>query len=263
MQAVILAGGLGTRMGHETASVPKPMVSVGNHPIIWHIMKVLHSQGVIDFVICAGHKGDVIREYFLNYPMHRSNLTLTYDQSGTKTKLVPRSGIENWTVNVVETGENTPTGGRLLAAKGYIQDKNFIVTYGDGLANVDISRVIETHNRNRSFLTLSVAKPKNRFGVVEIDASEKVMSFEEKPQGKDFVNIGYMVASQEIFRFLQVDSIFESDPVKKIMAEGRLSAVPHNGFWQPMDTPTELAKLNQLWAEGSAPWKVQSQISGS
>jgi glucose-1-phosphate cytidylyltransferase len=243
MQAVILAGGLGTRMGHEVSSLPKPMVRVGSYPIIWHIMKILHSQGVDDFVICAGHKGDVIREYFLNYPIYRSNLTLTYDQDGTKTKLVPMSGLEDWTVNVVETGEDTPTGGRLLAVKDFVRDKNFIVTYGDGLANVDISQVLNAHIQNRSTLTLSVA-------------SGKVVSFEEKPQGKDFVNIGYMVASQEIFQFLKADSIFEQEPVRKVLAEGKLSAVPHGGFWQPMDTPTELSQLNELWKTGSPPWRV-------
>lgn len=241
-------------MGHEAASVPKPMVRVGGYPVIWHIMKVLHNQGIKEFVICAGHKGDIIRDYFLQYAAYRSNLTISYSDQGTQVSLSPRGDLEDWTVHVVETGETTPTGGRILSVQKIVGDEDFVVTYGDGIADVDMSKVVETHKNHSSHLTVSTAKPRNRFGVLEHDGAGRVTSFEEKPQGRELVNIGYMVASNQVFNYLTPDSVFEAGPIRDILSAGKLSAVQHLGFWQPMDTPAELASLNKLWEAGTAPW---------
>lgn len=241
-------------MGHEASSVPKPMVKVGGFPVLWHIMKILHSQGVKEFVICAGHKGDIIRDYFIQYGAYRSNLKISYSENGTDVSLSPREPLEDWVVQIIETGELTQTGGRILAAKEVLGGGEFIITYGDGIANVDIARVAKTHKDNGSVLTVSTAKPRNRFGVLEVKEDGIVSSFEEKPQGKELVNIGYMVANSDLFSYLAPNSVFEAEPMKAIMSAGLLSAVPHTGFWQPMDTPSELESLNKLWASGSAPW---------
>ena len=255
MKAVILAGGLGTRMREETEFKPKPMVEIGGKPIIWHIMKILSHQGIKDFIVCAGYRGDVIRDYFLNYQARASDFTVNLRDSTDP--VIHESDPEDWNITVAETGALTPTGGRVLAIKKYLSPgEPFLVTYGDGIANVDLSKVISIHSAQKSSLTISTSRPRSRFGVVEVDPNGTVTSFSEKPIGSELVNIGYMIADYSLFQYLTSESVLETSPLEALVAERKLSAVEHTGFWQPMDTPREAAELNELWASGSPPWKI-------
>jgi glucose-1-phosphate cytidylyltransferase len=255
MKAVILAGGLGTRMREETEFKPKPMVEIGGKPILWHIMKILGHQGINEFVICAGYRGEVIRRYFYDYGAMSQDFTVTL---GSKDEVEFHGDhLEfGWKVTVADTGAQTLTGGRIQAIEKYLDGEDFLVTYGDGIANVDLKALIARHHQLGSTLTLTTTQPQSRFGVVEVDSSGMVSRFLEKPQGNDIVNIGYMIAKNELFDFLKGDEALEDRPLRELASAGRLGTYRHSGFWQPMDTVKEADHLNTLWNNGGALWKV-------
>lgn len=251
---VILAGGLGTRLREETEFRPKPMVEIGGKPIIWHIMKYYSSWGINEFIICTGYKGEVIKDYFLNYRANQSDITVQL--GGKSDLLIHHAAEEDWKVTIVDTGSLTPTGGRLSKIADHIRTDNFFCTYGDGVANVDISKVYDLHFSNSSIATLTAVKPMSRFGVLDIGSDGKVIKFKEKPRMDTWINGGYFVFSKEIFSYLNHNSTLEQEPLSEISRMGRLSAFQHEGFWQPMDTLREAELLNATWARGEAEWKV-------
>jgi glucose-1-phosphate cytidylyltransferase len=255
MKAVILAGGLGTRLSEETATRPKPMVEIGGKPILWHIMKQYSAYGIKEFVICCGYKGYVIKEYFANYFLHMSDIT--FDMSQNKME-VHDSFAEQWKVTLVDTGEDTMTGGRLARVKKYVQDDEaFCFTYGDGVSDVDISDLIAFHKQSGLLATLTATYPPGRFGALDIENS-KVKSFKEKPKGDGgMINGGFFVLSPTVIDLVQSDdTIWERGPLETLAAQGQLSAYAHEGFWQPMDTLRDKILLDELWESGKAPWKV-------
>jgi len=255
MKAVILAGGLGTRISEETSIRPKPMVEIGGKPILWHIMKIYSSHGIHDFIICLGYKGYVIKEYFANYFLHMSDVT--YDMSNNKME-VHQNNAEPWRVTLVDTGENSMTGGRLKQVKKFVEDETaFCFTYGDGLSNVDITRLIEFHNQQNTFATLTATQPPGRFGALDFN-KHLVTSFHEKPQGDgNWINGGFFVLSPRVFDYIDGDqSTWEKEPMEKLANENQMSAYLHKGFWQPMDTLRDKTHLEELWQSGHAPWKV-------
>jgi glucose-1-phosphate cytidylyltransferase len=255
MKAVILAGGLGTRLSEETDLKPKPMVEIGGKPILWHIMKMYSSHGVNDFIICCGYKGYVIKEYFANYFLHMSDVT--FDMSENKME-VHQNNAESWRVTLVDTGEDTMTGGRLKRVKDYVKDENsFCFTYGDGVSDVDIGKVISFHNENGKQATLTATRPPGRYGALKITSESKVEKFQEKPDGDgSWINAGFFVLSPKIFSRIEGDAaIWESGPLESLAKDGELVAYKHKGFWQPMDTLREKIYLENLWGTGKAPWK--------
>jgi glucose-1-phosphate cytidylyltransferase len=254
MKAVLLAGGLGTRMREETEFRPKPMVEVGGRPVLWHIMKVLGAQGITDFVICAGYKSEYIKNYFYNYGA--SNLDFTVRLGDQSSTVFHGSHEEfDWTVTVADTGESTMTGGRIKMIEKYVQGETFLATYGDGIADINLTKLIEFHQRHQKTATLTVTNPSNRFGVVEVDDSSMVYRFVEKPRSSDLVNIGYFVFEPSIFNYLKPDSVLEEDPISRLVADKQLGAFKHEGFWKPMDTQREYLELRSIWDSGAAPWK--------
>jgi len=255
MKAVILAGGLGTRLSEETATRPKPMVEIGGKPILWHIMKQYSAYGINEFVICCGYKGYVIKEYFANYFLHMSDIT--FDMSKNKME-VHDSFAEQWQVTLVDTGEDTMTGGRLARVKKYVQDDEaFCFTYGDGVSDVDIGHLIAFHKENGLLATLTATYPPGRFGALDID-KHKVKSFKEKPKGDGgMINGGFFVLSPKVIDLVNGDdTIWERGPLETLAAQGQLAAYAHEGFWQPMDTLRDKIFLDDLWESGKAPWKV-------
>ena len=254
MKAVILAGGHGTRLSEETSLRPKPMVEVGNKPILWHIMKIYSAYGVNEFVICCGYKGYAIKEYFANYFLHMSDVT--FDMTHNRME-VHQKHAEPWRVTLVDTGAETMTGGRLKRVRNYVADGNFCFTYGDGVANVDISRLVAHHEKSGKFATLTAVQPPERFGVLEID-EHVVRKFLEKPSSdSSWINGGFFVLSPDVFNYIEDDStVWERSPMERLAQEGQLSAFHHTGFWQPMDTLRDKHLLESLWQAGSAPWKV-------
>lgn len=257
MKAVILAGGLGTRISEETNYRPKPMVEIGGYPILWHIMKIYSSHGINEFVICLGYKGYVIKEWFANYQLHMSDVT--FDMA-TGERTVHRDGSEPWKVTLVDTGEHTLTGGRLGRLRHLLEDEdNFCLTYGDGLADVDLTALIKTHNVSKLWGTLTAVQPPGRFGALKI-LGDKVSGFVEKPPGDEaWVNGGFFILTPHVFDFVDGDDTsFESDVLPAIAQEGQLGAFQHEGFWQPMDTLREKMQLEALWASKSAPWRAWS-----
>ena len=256
MKAVILAGGLGTRLSEETDIKPKPMISIGQMPIVWHIMKIYSSHGINDFIICCGYKGYVIKEYFTNYFLHMSDITFSLkDNSMT----VHQNNAEPWTVTLVDTGEETMTGGRLKRVRKYIDDdKDFCFTYGDGLSDINITKLIHFHKSHGKLATLAATIPPGRFGALKINDDSKVQYFQEKPDGDgSWVNGGYFVLNPKVIDRIDDDrTIWENDPLSSLAKDGELYAFKHHGFWQPMDTLREKILLNKLWNEGKAPWKV-------
>jgi glucose-1-phosphate cytidylyltransferase len=255
MKAVLLAGGLGTRMREETEFRPKPMVEVGGRPVLWHIMKVLGQQGITDFVICAGYKSEYIKNYFYNYGSSNLDFTIRLgDQSST---VFHGSHEEfNWTVTVVDTGESTMTGGRIKLIEQYVQGEAFLATYGDGIADINLKELLAFHASHGKTATMSVTQPTSRFGVVEIEDSGLVSQFREKPKVNDWINMGYFVFQPAVFDFLKLDSVLEEEPLRSLASHSELGAFKHSGFWQPMDTYRESLLLNSLWDEGKAPWKT-------
>ena len=255
MKAVLLAGGLGTRMREETEFRPKPMVEVGGRPVLWHIMKVLGQQGITDFVICAGYKSEYIKNYFYNYGA--SNLDFTVRLGDQSTTVFHGSHDEfDWTVTVADTGEATSTGGRIKLIEKYVAGESFLATYGDGIADIDLSALTAFHKSHGKTATMTVTQPTSRFGVVEIEDSGLVKQFREKPKVNDWINMGYFVFEPGIFSYLDLESVLEEEPLRKLASEGEIGAHKHSGFWQPMDTYRESLLLNNMWDKGQAPWKI-------
>jgi len=256
MKAVILAGGLGTRISEETYAKPKPMIEIGGMPILWHIMKIYSSHGINDFVICCGYKGYVIKEYFANYFLHMSDVTFCMEKNQMQ---VHSKRAEPWTVTLVDTGESTFTGGRLLRVKDYIKDEEaFCFTYGDGVGDVDITALIDHHRSHGRQATLTATRPAGRYGALKFGADGQVEKFQEKPDGDgSWINGGYFVLSPSVIERIHNDQTsWEDDPLTGLARDGQLSAFRHDGFWQPMDTLREKNMLNELWNSGNAPWKV-------
>jgi len=253
MKAVILAGGLGTRLSEETSLKPKPMVEIGGRPILWHILKMYSSHGINDFVICAGYKGYIIKEYFANYFLHMSDVT--FDMSNNSME-VHQKNAEPWKVTIVDTGDDTMTGGRIKRIKPYIDD-TFCCTYGDGVGNIDITTAVEAHTKSGLKATLTAVQPPGRFGALEISDS-KVRSFQEKPHGDgSWINGGFFVLEPSVFDEIDGDStIWERDPLESLAAQGQLGVSKHHGFWRPMDTLRDKLELAELWDQGKAPWKM-------
>ena len=255
MQAVILAGGLGTRLSEETHLRPKPMVEIGGKPILWHILKTYSSYDINDFIICCGYKGYVIKEYFANYMLHVSDVTIDLNQNGTLNMHV--SSGEPWRITLVDTGENSMTGGRLKRVKDYIKQDTFCFTYGDGLANVDLQALIEFHHKSDSIASLTAVQPPGRYGALNLDGT-RVCSFQEKPQGDNaWINGGFFVLDKCVIQYINDDSTnWESEVLPHLAVNGLLQAYKHFGFWQPMDTLRDKNQLETLWASGMAPWKT-------
>ncbi|MHB1571362.1 MAG: glucose-1-phosphate cytidylyltransferase [Solirubrobacteraceae bacterium] len=254
MKAVILAGGFGSRLSEETTSRPKPMVEIGGKPILWHIMKIYAAHGVQDFVVCLGYKGYMIKEYFANYQLH--NCDITFDLAAG-TMEVHRSSVEPWRVTLVDTGEATMTGGRLERVLPYIDgEREFCFTYGDGVADLDIGALIESHRRSGRIATVTAVQPPGRFGAMEIDGS-LVTAFEEKPRGDGgWMNGGFFVLSPEVARYLHGDqTVWEQEPLRALARDGQLASFRHEGFWHPMDTLRDRNELERLWVSGDAPWR--------
>ncbi len=255
MKAVILAGGLGTRLSEETTLKPKPMVEIGGKPILWHIMKSYSSYGIHDFVICCGYKGYVIKEYFANYFLHTSDVT--FDMQKNEMEVHTRNA-EPWKVTLVDTGDETMTGGRLKRVRQYLCDEEaFCFTYGDGVSDVDIDAVIKFHAAHGKLATLTATQPPGRFGSLNLDGN-RVNSFQEKPQGDGaWINGGFFVLSPKVIEYIQDDAtIWEKKPMEQLAHEGQMDAYFHKGFWQPMDTLRDKIHLEELWASGQAPWKT-------
>jgi len=257
MKAVILAGGLGTRISEETHLTPKPMITIGGRPILWHILKLYSSHGINEFIICCGYKGYVIKEYFANYFLHMSDVTFDIESNQMEVHL---KKAEPWRVTLVDTGDTTQTGGRLKRVVEYVRHEDaFCFTYGDGLADVDILAEIDFHKRHGRLATVLAVQPPGRYGAIA-RSGDQVTHFIEKPRGDGgLINGGFFVLSPGVFEFIQDDNtIWESDPLSSLVAKGELMAFEHRGFWQPMDTLREKKILQQLWDSGHAPWKVWS-----
>lgn len=257
MKVVILAGGFGTRISEESHLKPKPMIEVGGMPIIWHIMKLYSKYGYDDFVICAGYKQYIIKEYFSNYFLHKSDVTFDF-RSDEQSVVVHNNTLEPWRVTVVDTGLNTMTGGRIKRVKDYIGDETFLLTYGDGVSNVDIPKLIKYHKSKGKLMTLTGVCPEGRFGVMDLTANSDVESFREKSQNDSgWINAGFFVCEPEVIKYISGDdTVFEREPMETIAQEGQLTCYKHEGFWQCMDTIRDKEKLEKLWASDSAPWKV-------
>jgi glucose-1-phosphate cytidylyltransferase len=255
MKAVILAGGLGTRIAEETYVKPKPMVEIGGKPILWHIMKHYSAHGVNDFIVCCGYKGYLIKEYFANYFLHMSDVT--FDMSLNQMEVHHRHA-EPWRVTVVDTGDDTMTGGRLKRVAPYLGDEEtFCMTYGDGVGDVDIAQLIEFHQAHGLKATLTATQPPGRFGVLDLEG-ERIRSFKEKPQGEGgMINSGFFVLQRGVMELIDGDTtVWEREPLEQLAQQGQLAAFHHGGFWQPMDTMRDKTQLEALWASGRAPWKV-------
>lgn len=258
MKAVILAGGLGTRISEETTVRPKPMVEVGGKPIIWHIMKMYSQYGINDFIICCGYKGYIIKEYFANYMLHVADVT--FDIKNNKMKVL-HNEAEPWTIALIDTGETSMTGGRLKRVASYLDEGTFCMTYGDGVCDVNIKDIVDFHKTQGTKATLMAAQQPGRFGAFTLEESHsKVACFLEKPKGDGaWVNGGFFVLEPSVIDYIDNDStVWEQQPLEKLAKEGNLSAFRHSGFWQPMDTLRDKCLLEDLWQAGSAPWKVWS-----
>jgi glucose-1-phosphate cytidylyltransferase len=254
MKAVILAGGFGTRLSEETHLKPKPMVEIGGKPILWHILKSYSAYGINDFIICCGYKGYLIKEYFSNYFLHQSDVTFSIEEN---TMQVHNKRAEQWKITLIDTGEKTMTGGRLKRVKGYLKDeKSFCFTYGDGLSDINIFKLIEHHKRHGNLATISAVYPPGRFGAVDIEG-DKVVSFNEKPKGDGLlINGGYFVLSPKVIDYIDDDeTVWEQEPLENLAKDGQMSALVHKGFWHPMDTLRDKEYLEELWRSGEAPWK--------
>lgn len=253
MKVVLLAGGLGTRMREETEYKPKPMVEVGGRPVLWHLMKLFAAYRLTDFVVCTGYRGDVIKDYFLNYEARTNDFTAHLGQESSIE--VHGAHGDDWIVTVSDTGATTQTGGRVKRVERYL-DGRFIVTYGDGLADVDIHELLRFHDSHGRLATVTTVRPLSRFGVMDIDPDGRVERFREKPLTDDFINAGFFVFENEVLRYLDEECVLEQGPLERLASEGQLMAYRHEGFWQPMDTYREYTMLNEMWSSGNAPWKV-------
>lgn len=255
MKVVLLAGGLGTRLSEETVVKPKPMVEIGGMPILWHIMKIYSAYGFNDFVICLGYKGYIIKEYFANYFLHQSDVTI--DLSNNELK-IHDSQAEPWKITLVDTGNETMTGGRIKRIQKHIGNETFMLTYGDGLADVNIDELYRFHQKNNKYCTVTAVQPSGRFGALNIVDNQSVHSFMEKPKGDgSWINGGYFVCEPQVFDFIDGDqTLWEREPMEKIAEEGQMVAFEHKGFWKPMDTLREKHELEEDWVTNKAKWKV-------
>ena len=255
MKAILLAGGLGTRMREETEFRPKPMVEVGGRPVLWHIMKNLAHFGINEFIVATGYKSEIIKDYFLNYEARNNDFTV---------RLGHRNALQfhgdhnesDWSVTIADTGEATMTGGRVFRAAKYLDDEPFLVTYGDGLADVDISALQIWHGKQQRLATVTTVQPLSRFGVMDVADGGRVTRFREKPKLEGWVNIGFFIMQPEALHYLDADCVLEEEPLARLAADAQLTAFRHEGFWQPMDTYREAKMLNDLWDGGNAPWRV-------
>lgn len=256
MKVVILAGGLGTRLSEETGVRPKPMVEIGGKPVLWHIMKIYSAYGLNDFIICLGYKGYFIKEYFSRYFLHMSDVTFDLKNNSME---VHNNGVEPWKVTLVDTGENSMTGGRLKRVRNYVGNETFCFTYGDGVSDININELIKFHEAQKTMATITAVQPPGRFGVINIKEGEnRILSFKEKPKGDGtWINGGFFVLEPAIFDYIADDySVWEEAPMQNLANDGMLSAYKYNGFWQAMDTLRDRNYLEELWNSGKAPWKV-------
>jgi glucose-1-phosphate cytidylyltransferase len=259
MQTVILAGGYGTRLSEETGIRPKAMIEVGDMPILWHIMKTFSSQGFNDFIICCGYKGYMIKEYFMNYYLLKSDISVNLKDN---TLSILNHQIEPWKVTLIETGDNTMTGGRIKRIREHVGNERFFLTYGDGLSNIDLNKLLDFHLQQNVFLTLSAVQPPGRFGAFSLeDDKNLIRHFREKPKGDGqdtaWINGGFFVAEPAIFNYIEGDlTVWEREPMEKMAQEGKLAAYRHSGFWHPMDTLRDKQMLDSLWNSSDAPWKL-------
>jgi glucose-1-phosphate cytidylyltransferase len=256
MKVVILAGGYGTRLSEETSVRPKPMVEIGSKPMIWHIMKLYSAHGINDFIVCCGYKGEVIREYFATYFMNSSDVTFDLLENRVE---VHRSNCEPWKVTLLDTGDRTMTGGRIKRVQSYIGDEPFCMTYGDGVSDVNINKLIEFHCDQKALATLTAVQPPGRFGAFQLEAGQtRLPYFKEKPKGDNaWINGGFFVLEPGIFDYIQGDdTVWENEPMQKIAERGLLAAYQHEGYWQNMDTLRDKNLLENLWQSGNPPWKV-------
>jgi len=254
MKCVILSGGLGTRLAEETTVRPKPMVEIGGRPILWHIMKIYSAHGINDFIICCGYKGYMIKEYFANYFLHMSDVTFDLRHNAME---VHEQHAEPWRVTLVDTGEHTMTGGRLKRVRDYLGNEDFCFTYGDGVGDIDISRLIAFHRQQGKLATLTATQPPGRFGALNLHG-DRIITFQEKPQGDGgWINGGFFVLSPRVIDYIEGDAtVWEREPMERLAREGQFSAYLHRGFWQPMDHLRDKIYLEDLWASGKALWKV-------
>jgi glucose-1-phosphate cytidylyltransferase len=255
LKAVILAGGYGTRISEETDNIPKPMIQIGHKPMLWHIMKIYSSHGVNDFIICCGYKGYVIKEYFANYFLHMSDVTFKMKDNKME---VHQGRAEPWTVTLVDTGENTMTGGRIKRILPYVQDeKEFFLTYGDGVGDIDITKLLSYHRRQKTLATLTSVYPPGRFGALKIE-NGKVQAFKEKPKGDGVrINGGFFVLSPKVIDLIEGDdTVWEQKPMEVLAQQNQMSAFKHDSFWQPMDTLRDKKYLEELWSNQKTPWKI-------
>lgn len=254
MKVVILAGGRGTRISEESVIRPKPMVEIGGNPIIWHIMKIYSHYGFNDFVVCCGYKGHMIKEYFVDYYIHQSDITVDLKNNDT---VIHNNESEPWKVTLVNTGLETGTAGRVLKARNYIGEEPFLLTYGDGVSNVNIPEVIKFHKEHGKIATITASKPAGRFGAININDNNEVLSFREKDvEDEAWVNIGFAVFNPEVYDYLDNESMLETKPYEKLTKASQMAAYKHSGFWSPMDTVRDKIILEERWQTGNAPWRI-------
>ena len=255
MKVVLLAGGLGTRLSEETVLRPKPMVEIGGMPILWHIMKIYSSYGFNDFIICLGYKGYVVKEYFANYFLHKSDVTINMKDNSIK---VHDSQAEPWTITLVDTGNESMTGGRIKRIRSHVGNETFMLSYGDGVSNVNISELVKYHQEKGKLCTVTSVQPSGRFGAININDDNTVHSFMEKPKGDGaWINGGFFVCEPDVFDYIEGDStIWEREPMEKIAQDGQMVAFEHNGFWKPMDTLRDKHELEEDWTQNKAKWKT-------
>lgn len=255
MKVVILAGGLGTRLSEETILKPKPMVEIGGMPILWHIMKIYSAHGFNDFIVCLGYKGYVVKEYFANYFLHKSDVTIDLSNNSIK---VHDSQAEPWKITLVDTGNDTMTGGRIKRVKDHVGNEPFMLTYGDGVSDVNITELVKFHNQNKKLCTVTAVQPSGRFGALNLSEDQTVDSFLEKPKGDGaWINGGFFVCEPQVFDYIKGDAtIFEKEPMENIAANGEMKAFNHIGFWKPMDTLRDKHELEEDWTNNKAKWKT-------
>ncbi len=255
MKTLILAGGYGSRLSEETELRPKPMVEISGRPILWHIMKIYSHYGFNDFVILLGYKGYQIKEYFYNYFLHQSDITIDLENNKID---IHKSKTEPWKITLVDTGLNTMTGGRIKKVREYVGDETFMLTYGDGVADIDLNELIKSHKNSKKFATVTAVQPLGRFGTLNITDGEVVSSFHEKPKGDNaWLNGGFFVLEPEVFKYIKEEStLWENEPMETLARESQLNAYRHKGFWRPMDTLRDKTDLEKLWNDGSAPWRI-------
>ena len=254
-QIILLAGGLGTRLREETEFTPKPMIKIGEKPVLWHIMKNLSTQGIKKFIIATGYKGEVIKDYFLNYEARNSDFTISLGSTNKSVTFHNDHEENDWEVTLAYTGELTNTGGRVKLASKYLNlNKNFMVTYGDGLADINLEQLNYFHESHKKLATVTTVQPTSRFGIMEVGNNGEVQDFKEKPQLEGWINIGFFIFNPEVMEYLDIDSTLELNPLQKLAKQNQLAAFRHKGFWQPMDTYREFTMLNDLWRNGKAPW---------